>query len=1034
MSRSLISALVVALVSLPRFAIAQGTTATISGRITDTTGAIITNAKVQATNILNGSDNVTTTNPSGVYVLPNLSPGEYRVVVDKEGFRQIVLTGLTLNLQDSISRNFTMQIGSVIQSVTLTADGPMMDISPSVSTVVNDQFVQNMPLNGRSFQSLMALTPGFEYFPTAIGYAGGQAPGQFVVNGQRSDANYFTVDGVSANFGSTPFDDDLGQSLGGAIPAFDISGGTNSLLSVDAMQEFRIQTSSFDAEYGRSPGAQISIVTKSGTNQFHGTAFDYLRNDYFDARNYFDAPPLPQPPLRQNDFGGTLGGPVPRTNTFFFFSYEGLRLRLPQTSTADIYTLAARQAVAPAFQPILNALPIPNGPVDSDGITAPLTAAYSDPTSLNAYSLRLDHSIGQRIKLFARYSHAPSTQSTRQFNFSPVSVSTADSDSVTAGATISISPTKMNDFRANWSRQVDNNYSYLDNFGGAIPPPDSALFPPAYNSKSSHFVFVADNNEIDTGQGGFLTQRQWNLVDTFSVTSGTHQLKFGFDFRRLTPTDGQENYTDLIIGSYPQLQNGIASDITTFANSTIAVAMNNFSLFAQDTWRASPRLTLSYGLRWEINTPPVSTTPGSPLYAVNGIFNSQPFGLAPAGTPLWHTGYTNFAPRMGAAFQLSPSTMLRGGFGLFYDLGYGGGVSGTISNFPYNRQGAGTSDTPFNLSNPAFQPPPFTLVPGPGTPYISAIDPNLRLPLTYQWNVALERAFGANQSLSATYVGSFGDQLLREDTVQEPVKACCLLVFSTHNAGWSHYNAVQLQYQRRMSRGLQALVSYSFAKSMDTESTDVGGGAYVPQLSYASPAYDYGPSDFDVRHTFSAALSYQVPNTDVGGRIGRALMRGWAVDSIVRWNSALPFTVYAYAPSPIPQLTYVRPNIVPGQPFYVPYNQPGGRILNINAFSYPTDAPGDLPRNYFRGFPISQTDLAVSRRFIVTERLNFYLRAEYFNVFNHPMFGPPEFPYIYLGSGMGQITQTLNESLGGQNVLYSIGGPRSGQLTIKLQF
>ena len=184
------------------------------------------------------------------------------------------------------------------------------------------------------------------------------------------------------------------------------------MLSVDAMQEFRVQTSTFAPEYGRSP-AQVSIVTRSGTDQFHGTVYDYLRNNFLDARNYFDRPPLPMPPLRQNDFGGTFGGPILRNRTFFFFSYEGLRLLLPQTAIGNFYTAAARQNVAPAYQPLMAAMPLPDGPVNSDGLTAPLTVGYSDPTSLNATSLRIDHTINQHLNIFGRYNHAPSTQSTR---------------------------------------------------------------------------------------------------------------------------------------------------------------------------------------------------------------------------------------------------------------------------------------------------------------------------------------------------------------------------------------------------------------------------------------------------------------------------------------------------------------------------------------------------------------------------------------------------------------------------------------------
>ncbi len=231
------------------------------------------------------------------------------------------------------------------QSITVNSQPALLNsVDPAVSTVVDQQFVQNMPLNGRSFQSLIALTPGVVFSPVSGGPAGA-APGQFSVNGQRSNTNYFIIDGVSADFASYS---QSGQSLGGSIPAFDAVGATGGLVSVEDMQEFRVRTSSYAPEYGRLPGAQISILTRSGTNQIHGTAFDYLRNDVLDARNFFDVPPLPKPPLRQNDFGGTLGGPIRKNKTFFFFSYEGLRLRLPQTMTGRS-TLPPRERTSPQF-------------------------------------------------------------------------------------------------------------------------------------------------------------------------------------------------------------------------------------------------------------------------------------------------------------------------------------------------------------------------------------------------------------------------------------------------------------------------------------------------------------------------------------------------------------------------------------------------------------------------------------------------------------------------------------------------------------
>ncbi len=378
-------------------AFGQTDTATISGYITDQSGAVISGAAIELTNVETNTDVSQTSNGSGLYVFSSVKPGHYRMVVQKSQFREIALTDMTVDVQDLLSRNFRMEVGAVGESITVNGNNAYINtVSGTVSTVVDQQFVDNMPLNGRSFQSLIALTPGVMFVATGL------ADNQFAVNGQRPDANYFMLDGVSANFGvAATFD--ITQTLGGTTPAFTAAGGTNGLVSVDAMQEFRVQTSSYAPEFGRSPGGQISIVTKSGTNQFHGSAFDYLRNDVFDARNWFDMPPLPKPPLRQNDFGGTLGGPLRRDKVFFFFSYEGLRLLLPETASSFFYTTSAREAVSPVYQPYMNALPVPTAPpVDPtcDNVTnpciAPLTVAYSDPSELNATSLRVDYTVNNK--------------------------------------------------------------------------------------------------------------------------------------------------------------------------------------------------------------------------------------------------------------------------------------------------------------------------------------------------------------------------------------------------------------------------------------------------------------------------------------------------------------------------------------------------------------------------------------------------------------------------------------------------------------
>ena len=326
-------------------AFTQTESARISGRVTDPTDAVIVGAECKITNIETNVSIVAITNEDGIYVIPDLRPAIYRLTIQKEGFRTVVQPSLQLYVQDAVNENFTLAIGSVSETSSVLAAEPLLQTdSAVVSTVVDQQFVQNMPLNGRSFQSLIEMTPGVVITP--------ESTGQFSVNGQRTDANYFTVDGVSANFGTNTGLNSAGVTFGGTLPALTSGGGTDGLLSVDAMQEFRIQTSSYAPEFGRTPGAQISIVTKGGTNQWHGTAFDYLRNDIFDARNYFDSIPLPKPPVRQNDFGGTLGGPIWKNHTFFFFSYESLRLRLPQIETGDLLSRRRCQGFGPQHRPL----------------------------------------------------------------------------------------------------------------------------------------------------------------------------------------------------------------------------------------------------------------------------------------------------------------------------------------------------------------------------------------------------------------------------------------------------------------------------------------------------------------------------------------------------------------------------------------------------------------------------------------------------------------------------------------------------------
>jgi len=1031
-------------VSFPSVLLAQSTNAGLTGRVTDPSKAAIAGAKVAAIRMETNFRYETVSNASGEYVLTNLPPGTYRLEVERAGFKKLIKPDVILHVQDALPIDFEMTLGEMSDSVTVRAYLlPIETESATVSTVVDRTFVENLPLNGRSFQTLILLSPGVVVTPTAL-----DNQGQFSVNGQRADANYFTVDGVSANFGVTGFFPLL-QSAGGALPALTAWGGTNSLVSVDALQEFRIQTSSFAPEFGRTPGGQISIATRSGTNQFHGTLFEYFRNDVLDAKGWFaNFNHLPKPAERQNDLGGVVGGPVFKDKTFFFFSYEGLRLRQPVTQTTAVPDAASRQQAPAGTQPFLNAYPVANGAELGSGL-AQFNASYSNPSSLDAYSIRLDHIINSKLSLFGRYNYSPSTLKQRAAPFTSTALSTTDlvDSSVhtfTVGLTQLIKPTMSNEVRANYSNHRLGTEFALDNFGGAVPPPDSLLFPSGFSSANAAFLLLI-NGAGEYGQGKAATdeQRQINLIDNLSVTQGSHQLKFGIDYRWLAPITSPFAYRQFAqFSGVTAAPGGALSGTAAFAQpaafQATTLLSQNFSFYGQDTWKLTNRFTVTYGLRWDINPAPKGKNSASDPFTVTGLNNPPDIVLAPRGTPLYDTTYGNVAPRVGAAYQLRQAgnwaTVLRGGFGIFYDLG-SGSLGGASTFFPY----AATKSlllAAFPLSPQNAAPPVITTNPPANTVLVA--DPHLKLPRTYEWNVAVEQSLGSNQSLSLTYVGAIGRDLLRITNLFN-VNPNFLVLELTDNSATSDYHALQVKFQRRLSRGLQALASYSFSHSMDIASTDSTANEVNTPRMVDSPDADRGDSDFDIQHSFTAGVTYDLPSLG-SQKTMRSLIGGWSVDTFILARTAPPDNIVAGTFFADGVALTPRPNVVPGVPLELFGSQyPGGKIFNSAAFSAPpAGQQGDFGRNVLRGFGATQVDLGLQRQFHLTEKLGLRFRSEFFNIFNHPNFGNPN--SMLTSPLFGHSTQTLANSLGsggangGFNPLYQIGGPRSIQLALKLQF
>ena len=1055
--RQIAAVLVLSFLSASRAA-AQSPNGSISGIVLDPSGGVIVGADLVAVNDATRVQYTSKTNGEGIYVVPNLPPGTYRLQVSKIGFKTLIKPDIILNVQDALAINFTLPIGAASETVTVEAGAPLVNTeSATVSTVVDRQFAENLPMNGRSFQTLIELTPGVVLTPNSEGNEG-----QFSINGQRTSSNYWMVDGVGANIG-TGANFNAGNGVAGAVGSFSVLGGTNSLVSVDAMQEFRIQTSTYAPEFGRTPGAQISIVTRSGTNLFHGTVFDYLRNSVLDANNWFASRAgLPKPEERQNDFGGTLGGPLVKDRTFFFFSYEGLRLRLPETTLSTVPDLNARMNAVSAVQPFLNAYPIPNGPDNLATGVAQFNASYSNPATLNAYGLRLDHKLTSKLTLFGRYDYSPSEIDERAastlFPLSVVEPLRITTQTATAGITWALAPSIDNDFRFNYSRTNASSSSVLDNFGGAVPA--SFAFPSPYSAGNAVFVFeifsLANGNLI-SGADTKNTQRQVNLVDGLSIEKGSHNLKFGIDYRRLSPSFAPALYeqSPLFLNVSSAETGSLFASVLSAAHSS-QLLLQNLGVYAQDNWRASSRLTVTYGLRWDFDFAP-SALSGTSVPAVTGynLKNLSNLALAPGGTPPFDTTFGNVAPRLGLAYQVNKSgkwlTVARGGFGVFYDLATTELAQTLSSNYPFGARSVSFGGT-FPLSPAAAAPPAIT--PAELKSFgaiLAASDPHLKLPYSLEWNVAVEQGLGQQQSLSLSYIGAAGRRLLQTAFVVAPNPSFSNAALVGNSAS-SNYNALQIQFQRRLSRGLQVLASYTWSHSIDDGSLGVygnGSNTFVPGLGSAP---NRGPSDFDMRSLFSSGLTYDIPSPKINA-FANAVLHGWSLQSVVQARTAPPVNVYySNIPAIFGAQTQIRPDQVPGIPLYLSGPQyAGGKALNPAAFtSPPLDASGvparqgDLGRNALRGFGAAQWDFAVHRDFPIYESLKLQFRAEMFNVLNHPNFAPPngnlQNPKS-LNPQFGLSTQMLGQYLGGGNVggggfntLYQIGGPRSIQFALKLLF
>lgn len=1046
--------------------IAFAQNSSLSGIVADPSGAVVPGAVITLTDVSKGSSQQTKTNRAGFYSLPFVPPGNYSMTVEATGFKRLERTDISVETARVLALNVHLQLGETSELITVNGSNGMANTtndSPAVALTVPREFVENVPLNGRSFQDLIQLTPGTV----------SSENGYYSINGQRTNSNNYMVDGVSVNLGgvnnNSSTTNSTGAGLAGAAPSQTVLGTTQSIASIDALQEFTIQTSGYTAEYGRNPGGQVQFTTRSGTSKIHGTLFDYLRNTVFDANgwanNYYGQPKSPE---HQNDFGGTISGPliIPKLyngkeKSFYFFSYEGIRLLLPEFESEYVPTQAFRDWAYPGVRPFIEVAPLPSAgsPGNGDGCTIPdpvtgrqtacdarFNYAYSNSNNLDNIGLRIDQTFGKHVHAFVRYADTPSSaKSGAEF----INTSTTNVHTWTAGLTATLSNNVLDEFRFNYSHDGERGESSQNPIEGAVAFPRNLLIPAAYdgpNSNGEADICCMGSIGVYTAIGLYSAsvQHQYQLVDTLSWTHGRHGLKVGVDWRRLTPTYTPTPFASFVgFQSRDAIQNGTATWMSVVASAPGKPVLDNLSLFAQDHWKINSRFSLDYGLRWEFNPPPGPSNGTYPVAIASSDLSTAT--LAPTGTQPFKTNYHSFAPRLGFAWNVLPSqrhaVTLRAGFGIFFDTGqtvaagvYGGDIYGGYGGgYPFNNTSGATS-IPYSQIAGLLVPPSLNVTPTPPYSGFSLTDPNLTIPYTEQWNLSIDQQLNPRNTLTVSYVGNNGKKL----TFMQYFESIGNFegLYYTNNGSQSSYHSVQVQDTGRITDNLDIVGSFTYAHALDNASGDFVGQPPV-----------WGNSDYDLRRVLNLALNYHSP-TVKGERWSQKLTHGWLLANRFSTQSGYPLNVVqGYASLSSRSYGPIHPDLVPGVPIYLHGRAadfggkpvPASWRLNPAAFAaVPEDADGNptrlgtLGRNFLRNPSFYALNTALQRSFPIYENLRIDFRAEAFNIFNHPNLSGPDTSIA--NTTFGQLVNGTITTIGSSNALYSMGAARSLQFSLHLQF
>ncbi len=1029
--------------------------ASISGAITDRTGAAVANAAITVRNVETGAVRTTVSDAVGHYLVVSLPVGNHEVAVKSHGFQDTVRAGILLVVGQEARVDFALDVAGVKQEIKVIGDAPVVSTSTAdISGLVGEQQIKDLPLNGRSYDLLMPLNPGIVNFTSqktgGTGISNSTTGNNFAVSGNRPQQNLFLLNGV--------------EYTGAAENNMQPGGTSGMLLGVDGVREFNVLRDSYGAEYGKRPGGQVLIVTQSGSNQLHGALFEFLRNNALDASNFFDQGDAP--PFQRNQFGASLGGPIQKDKTFAFGNYEGFRQHLHQTSVAFVPDLASRAAAVPSVQPLLDLWPTPSA---SDPDFSGIAEVFSSPPQKireDFGTVRADHIFSQKDAASAIYT----IDDGDDFTATPLNPYSADvmtlrEQVVSLEQTHVFSPSLLNAARFGFSRA-----GYF--FTGQPTPGTPAVNVPGFlaglqvgavvvgGSAASNPAATLGLAGSNNGSNLSIARNLFTLEDRLSWTRGRHQFNFGLWLQRF---QSNENIALSQYGqaTFTSLQTFLLGTASSFLYNPAPTRMNWRSLFGawyvEDVIRLKPSLTISLGFRDEFTTGWNEANGHAANYTyTNGVIDTTPH----VGDSFFTANNAKFLPqpRIGVAWSpFGHKTVMHAGFGLYNDLqdalGYRADQNApfnpvyTIPNFAVSR-------FPIDPAGPV--PATAKLVPG-------GVQPDMKTPTLISWSLRIERELSLRTSLTVGYIGSHGYHELIGINANEPFPVICPAspcpavypagfgalagtpvpegtyyvptnvranpaianTWTWFSRGDSSYHALQVDLNHRFSSGFSVRGVYTFSKSLDDgdslNATTSGGGPALASNPF-NLAADKGLATYDVQHMFAANATYQLPfgsgQRFASGLSGfsNAIVSGWWVNSIVVAQGGFPFS---------PQLSYnpsnngdtrnpVRPFVNPAFSGPVILGTPE-KWFDPNAFFAPPNNPanagfyGDLGRNTLRGPGLATWDFSAIKDTKITERLNVQFRAEIFNLLNRANFNMPN-EVAFTPSGIsptaGVITST----------------------------